>query len=216
MTHSSRQDIFKTVGVNSESTHIWLPWPIGTKVCGQNYKKSIMHIWSSLNIVARGGSIIINPIDINGCPSQSFIIESDVKPDSRKNVTCNPIFISSGIELVELLYDYWFTLCCPAAVITHVSFKRRRFASFFSFRTKRIKTTREVAEQRDPANLLHWPNYICQSIQTKLITQETNPVYWAYTHCLTTGALDSYLYNLHFDHIVFWKENIFFIFLNFL
>ena len=38
---------------------------------------------------------------------------------------------------------------------THVSFKRRRFASFFSFRTKRIKTTREVAEQRDPANLLH-------------------------------------------------------------
>ena len=56
-----------------------------------------------------GGSIIINPIDINGCPSENFIIESDVKLDSRNNVTCNPIFKYSGIELVELLYDYWFT-----------------------------------------------------------------------------------------------------------
>ena len=67
-----------------------------------------------------GGSIIVNPTDINGCPSESFIIESDVKPDSRNNVTCNPIFKYGGIELVELLYDYWFTFCCPAAVIIKV------------------------------------------------------------------------------------------------
>ena len=36
-----------------------------------------------------------------------------------------------------------------AVSITVGSFKRRRFASFFSSRSKRIKTTRKVAEQRE-------------------------------------------------------------------
>ena len=76
-----------------------------------------------------GGSIIVNPIDINGCPSESFIIERDVKPDSRNNVTCNPIFKYSGIELVELLYDYWFTLCCPAAVIITIKVRTEWLSS---------------------------------------------------------------------------------------
>ena len=33
------------------------------------------------------------------------------------------------------------------------------------------------------------------------LSQETNPVYWAYTHCLTQEPWTDIFFNLHFDHI---------------
>ena len=59
--------------------------------------------------------------------------------------------ITSSFSLLQHIFKFIWNILG----LTHVFFKRRRFASFFSSRSKRIKTTREVAEQRDPANLLH-------------------------------------------------------------
>ena len=54
-----------------------------------------------------------------------------------------------------------------------------------------------------------WLSYICLSTffnpspkwKVQMITQETNPVYWAYTHCLTQEPWTVIFFNFNFGRI---------------
>ena len=65
-------------------------------------------------------------------------------------------------------------------------------------------------EEGEVAYLLLWPSYICLSQfstnQVEMITQETNPVYWACTHCLTlepwTVIISTFILVVQFDNTI--------------
>ena len=80
----------------------------------------------------------------NGLVSRGHLDEVWAMASSR---ILSTLQVSSCLQMTQFHSAFYLLNIEPSEIVTftHVSFKRRRFASFFSSRAKRIKTTREVA-----------------------------------------------------------------------
>ena len=92
----------------------------------------------------------------------------------------------------------------------------RPAAHFFSyeteFRKKAEKHSQRIQHGKKGRGEQLWPSYICLSTfynpspkwKVEMITQETNPVYWACTHCLTlepwTVIISTFILVVQFDN----------------
>ena len=93
------------------------------------------------------------------------------------------------------------TRCLFFPVTSPAARKNGGVACFFLLR---MKERRRRGCLLTPLTKLHLPVPTFQPAwKVEMITQETNPVYWAFTHCLTLEPLDSYLFQLSF-----WQYNL--------